>query len=177
MTGLSVVSTLSSDTATVRADWHVLLTKSRQEKALAEDLASLKIEHYLPLIQVVRYHRNRKVNVEIPMFTGYLFLHGTIEDAYRADRTNRVARIIEVFDQTRLGYELHGIRLATQKKAQLEVYAYLRKGMTVQVQSGPFKGLRGIVEDRKANRLFLQVEMLGVAVGMEIDGSLLEPIE
>src|SRR5438046_249331 len=93
--------------------WHVLLTKSRQEKALAEDLAGLRIRHYLPLIQAVRYHGNRKAKVEVPMFTGYLFLRGTVDDTYLADRTNRVARIIRVVDQEKLDGELSNIRLAS----------------------------------------------------------------
>src|SRR4051812_28467565 len=101
--------------------WHVLLTKSRQEKALAEDLENLKIDCYLPLIKAVRYHRNRKVTVDIPMFTGYVFLRGSVDDAYRADRTNRVARIIRVVNQEQLDAELTGIRTVTEKNARLEV--------------------------------------------------------
>ena len=157
--------------------WHVLLTKSRQEKALAEDLLRMGIDHYLPLIQAVRYHGNRKANVDIPMFTGYLFLRGSVEDTYRADRTNRVARIIRVVDQEKLDGELLNIRMASEKKVKLEAFNYLRKGTKVEVRSGPMKGLRGVVENREANKLFLQVELLNVSVGLEIDGSLLDVIE
>src|SRR5437870_3353380 len=103
--------------------WHVLLTKSRQEKALAEDLASMKIDYYLPLLQAVRYHGNRKAKVEIPMFTGYLFLRGSVDDTYLADRTNHVARIIRVVDQEKLDAELSNIRLAGEKKARLETFS------------------------------------------------------
>ena len=177
MVGFETFGTAFADTEGAVREWHVLLTRSRQEKALAEDLAGLGIGCYLPLMKAIRYYRNRKFAVDIPMFTGYLFLRGSIEDAYRADRTNRVARIIPVCDQARLDGELQSLHIASAKNAKLEVYSYLRKGMRVEVIAGPFKGLQGVVEDRKANRLFLQVELLGMAVAMEIDGSLLEPIE
>ena len=157
-------------------EWHVLHTKSRQEKALAAELAGMGIEHYLPLLKSVRYHGGRKAVVETPMFSSYVFLHGTLEDAYRADRTRHVAQIIHVVDQDKLDAELHNIQLALSHETPLQVYAYLKKGVRVEVTSGPFRGLKGVIEDRKANRLFLQVEMLNAAVSLEIDGSLLEPI-
>jgi len=162
---------------TVTEEWHVLHTKSRQEKVLAKELTSMGIENYLPLLKSVRYHGGRKAVVEAPMFSSYVFLHGTLEDAYRADRTRFVAQIIKVVDQEKLEAELHNIQLALAQDAPMEVYSYLKKGMRVEVRSGPFRGLKGVIEDRKANRLFLQVEMLNAAVSLEIDGSLLDPIE
>ena len=162
---------------TVTEEWHVLHTKSRQEKVLAKELTSMGIDHYLPILKSVRYHGGRKAVVEAPMFSSYVFLHGTLEDAYRADRTRFVAQIIKVVDQEKLEAELQNIQLALNQDAPMEVYAYLKTGMKVEVRSGPFRGLKGVIEDRKANRLFLQVEMLNAAVSLEIDGSLLDPIE
>jgi len=162
---------------TVTEEWHVLHTKSRQEKVLAKELTSMGIEHYLPILKSVRYHGGRKAVVEAPMFSSYVFLHGTLEDAYRADRTRFVAQIIKVVDQEKLEAELHNIQLALAQDAPMEVYSYLKTGMRVEVRSGPFQGLKGVIEDRKANRLFLQVEMLNAAVSLEIDGSLLDPLE
>src|ERR1051325_3389414 len=92
--------------------WHVLHTLARQEKALAKDLTARGIEHYLPLQNSVRYYGKRKLASELPVFPGYLFLRGTLEEAYIADRTKRVARIIEVSDQERLDMELAQIRRA-----------------------------------------------------------------
>jgi transcription antitermination factor NusG len=162
---------------TITAQWHVLLTKSRQEKVLAQELDAMGIDYYLPLLASVRYQNGRKRRVDVPMFTSYLFLRGSVDDTYRADRTNRVARVIPVVDQVRLSEELTSIKLAMAQESKLEVYSYLRKGIRVEVRSGPLKGVRGVVEDRKANRLFLQVNILNAAAGLEIDGSLLEVIE
>jgi transcription antitermination factor NusG len=45
-----------------------------------------------------------------------------------------------------------------------------------EVMSGPLRGLQGWVEgrDRKGNRLILKVDLLGQAVAVEVDGSLLQ---
>ena len=155
--------------------WFVLHTKSRQEKLLADTLSTMGIAAYLPLVRQPRYYGRHKLSVELPLFAGYLFLRGSIDDAYSADRTNRVAKIIPVADQQRLDTELQNIQLALERGAELDLCQALTKGTPVEVRSGPFRGLQGVVEDRvKPNRLLLQVEMLGRAVSLEVDGALLE---
>ena len=160
--------------------WHVLQTKSRQEKALSETLASLKIKHFLPIVQVQRMHGGRKAKVELPLFPGYLFLHGSLDDAYTADRTKRVAKVIPVFDQIRLGEELRSLELAinaSQETSRFDPFPYLKSGIRVEVVSGPLRGVRGVIEDRrKRDRLILQVDVLGQATSVEVDSALLVPI-
>ena len=75
--------------------------------------------------------------VDEPMFPGYVFLKGTLDDAYEADRTRRVARIIPVVDQTQLATELKSLWLALEDQAILDPFPYLRCGMRVEVRSGP----------------------------------------
>lgn len=158
-------------------DWHVLLTKSHQEKVLARELRAYGIGCYLPLLRTVRLHAGRKVVVDRPVFSSYVFARGSQEDMYRADRTKRVARILRVTDPTKLERELSNIEFALSHSARMEVYSYLKRGTQVIIRSGPLKGLEGVVEDQCLNRLILQVEMLSVAVSLEIDGTLLEPLE
>ena len=154
--------------------WYVLHVKSRQEKALASDMERSSVFHYLPLIDKVSYYGNRRFRVQMPLFPGYVFLRGTQEEVFRADRTRRVVRIISVPDQEELESEITNIRQAITQGAELAPHRVLQKGWRVEVQSGPFQGLQGIVEDRiRANRLVLQVELLGQAVSMEVDGDLL----
>jgi transcription antitermination factor NusG len=158
--------------------WHVLHVRSRQEKALSDDLAAMRIAHYLPLVSRMKHHGSRRVTVEMPLFPGYLFLRGTLEEAYGADRTKRVAHILYVSDQKQMEWELRNLRLALSKEAALDPYPYFKKGVRVEVRSGPFRGLQGVIEDRlKTDRLVLCVEMLGRAASLEIDGALLEPLE
>lgn len=158
--------------------WQVLHTRSRQEKVVAADLAAMDIAHYLPLVRQVRMHGGRRVAVEVPLFAGYVFLRGSREQAYQIDRTHRIARILPVADQQRLDWELRNLHLALTKDAPLEPYPHLRQGTRVEVKTGPFRGLQGIVSGRiGGQRLVLQVDMLGQAVSLEIDGWVLEPLE
>jgi transcription antitermination factor NusG len=157
--------------------WHVLQTLARQEKALALDLAAMRIEHYLPLQPFVRYYGKRKATIELPVFPGYLFLHGTLDQAYRADRTQRVARIIPVADQERLGSELEQIQRALASGATLSPYPKFVKGTRVVIRCGPLQGIVGEVEDRvRPDRLILRIRTLGQAVSLDVESALLEPL-
>lgn len=158
--------------------WWVLHTRPRQEKAVARDLGALKIPHFLPLTDEVRYYGRRKQRVLLPLFPGYVFLHGSPEQAWTLDRAGRLAQIIEVFDQGRLDRELSAIRRVLESGHELVSHPYLHEGMRVEVKSGPLKGVQGVIERRRGRRrLVLQIEVLGVGSSLEIDGSLLRPVD
>jgi transcription antitermination factor NusG len=157
--------------------WQVLHVRSRQEKVLAEDLAAMGIAHYLPLSRQVRCYGRRRAKVEVPLFPGYIFLRGELDDVYRADRTGRVVSVIRVSDQRQIDWELRNVALALSRGAAMEPYPYLVCGRRVEVRSGPFRGLQGTIEERlSAGRLILGVAMLGAATSLEIDGALVEPL-
>ena len=151
---------------------------SRQEKSLSRDLQAVNVAHYLPLVRQVRYYGKRKAVVEEPLFPGYVFLLGSLDDAYVADRTKRVANIIRVNDQERIDWELRNLQLALGRSATLNPFPHLRKGLRVHIRSGPFEGIEGLIEDRSRNdRVLLQVDVLGRAVCLEVDGALLDVME
>lgn len=158
--------------------WHVLQTKTRQEKALAATLDAAGVSHFLPLTPRVRYHGGRRRIVQAPLFSSYLFVWGPNEAAYFAMRTKRVARFVDVPDQGRLDEELQHLRAALERGGQLDPYPFLTRGRRVRVRAGPFQGVEGLVEERTdADRLVLQIQTLGQATSLEIDADLLEPIE
>src|SRR5436853_7924145 len=86
--------------------WHVIHTRSRQEKAVAEILSATGGTPYLPLHRRVMYYGHRKRVVEAPLFSCYLFLWGLPDHAYAAISSKRVAQIIAVPDQEALTDEL-----------------------------------------------------------------------
>jgi transcription antitermination factor NusG len=164
--------------AAMAGDWHLLHTRSRQEKVLAETLTAKGIGVFLPLLEVTRSYGGRKAAVELPLFPGYLFLKGPVDDAFEADRTKRVAGIIAVSDQSKLTWELRNLALALKRQVALDPYPYLKKGVRVEVRSGPLVGIQGVVESRtRRDRLILQIDVLGQATSLEIDGALLDVME
>ena len=179
-TGFPEGDNRAGSTATLDVRWHVLQTKSRQEKALAESMTARGVHCFLPLVEVKRLYNGRRATVELPLFPGYLFLRGTLEEVYSADRTKRVAQVIEVYDQKKLGEELRNVELALRgagSDAPFDPFPFLKRGIRVEVISGPLRGVRGVIEDRlKRDRLILQVDVLGRATSLEVDSAALAPL-
>ena len=160
-----------------RKPWMVLHTKARQEKAVGRCLLALRLPHYLPVIDRVTIIRGRRVVSHVPLFPGYVFLSGDLEDGYAAVSTRRVCRIIQVEDQEGFVNELEQIHGALVRGAELFRCAFAVVGVRCRVIKGPFEGIEGIVSRRLGNnRLALQIQMLGRGTLLEIDADLLEPV-
>ena len=61
--------------------WKVVYVASRQEKKVSDYLKKQCIEHYLPLYRSLRFWKDRKKWVEMPLFNGYIFVKPTDLDA------------------------------------------------------------------------------------------------
>jgi transcription antitermination factor NusG len=158
--------------------WWVAHTKSRNEKALAHDLAAKGVSYFLPMIWKVRRIRGRTIRSLLPLFGGYLFFCGEELQRIEALRTNRVANLIEVRDQHRLVEELSQIEQAFVAGADLSPHDYIKVGQRARVIGGALAGLMGIVaKTRNSARLVLQIDMLGQAASVEIDVDMIEVID
>ena len=155
--------------------WWVAHTKSRNEKALAQDLIRKDISYFLPMSWKVRRRRHRTIRSFLPLFSGYLFFCGNENQRIELLRTNRVANIIEVNDQQRLLEELLQIEQALRTGVPLVPHSYIKAGQHCRVIAGPLADLQGIViRTKTAARLVLQIDMLGQAASVEIDTDMIE---
>lgn len=161
-----------------QGQWWVAHTKARNEKAAAWDLLNKRIGYFLPLVEQVRMSGGRKRHVLTPLFPSYLFFCGTEKDRYHALTTNRFTGLLPVADQDGLRDELEVIEKALHGEAGLDPYPFAAKGRRCRISSGPFRGLEGVVvERRQIARLVLQVGILGQGAAMEIDAGLLESVD
>jgi len=158
--------------------WFVVHTKSRNEKALAKDLARAEINYFLPMCWKTSHTKGRKFKSLLPLFTGYMFFNGNDDQRVEVLRTHRVANIIEVRDQQQLVKELSEIEQAIKAGADLKPDRYIEAGQLYQVTAGPLKGLKGIAQETTSEmRLMLNIDMLGQAASVEIDADIIELVE
>ncbi|HEX6963815.1 MAG TPA: transcription termination/antitermination NusG family protein [Lacipirellula sp.] len=159
--------------------WRVVYTKSRQEKALAADLAAKRISHYLPIIPRETFSRGRRLLSFVPAFPGYLFLLSDLEQRLVALETNRVVRTLEVADacQAQLFDDLKQLSRLIADGAPMTVEERILAGQRVRVKRGSLAGCEGIVTSRRGGtRLIVVVNCLQQGVSVEIDDFMLEPI-
>ncbi|MBP7828504.1 MAG: hypothetical protein KA248_01160 [Kiritimatiellae bacterium] len=156
--------------------WVVLHTRPRREKKLEEFCRRNGMPVYLPLRRKVHRYGGRERTFWSPLFPGYLFCVTTAPGRSTLRQNQHVANLLEVLDQVRLIDQLRQIRQALSVNDVIEVMPYLAAGHRVQVTSGPFKGLEGVVQRVKGRaKVVLNVDMIQQAVCIEVENTWLAP--
>jgi len=127
--------------------WYAVWTRSRQEKVAAATFAVLGIQHYLPLKSEYRQWSDRKQKVEVPLFTGYLFVY---IDPFK-DSGLRVLQTpgVVAFCGNQTGpvpipeKQIEDIRAVLNSRAIYSVQALLQVGDRVRVARGTLAGIEG----------------------------------
>lgn len=148
--------------------WRVAHVRSRQEKALARHLLQNGIAFYLPQIVKSKTRLGRGLVSYVPLFPGYLFFRGGAAERLTALRSNVIANIIEVENQTLLTDELQQIRRLQLAGASLIPVQEYVAGDAVRIKEGAFAGYEGVVvRTAKRDRLLVSISLLRKAVAVE----------
>ncbi len=160
------------------ATWRVAHTKSRREKKLAQFLVAHNIAYYLPLLKKRQPGQRRARFSYVPAFGNYVFVKVTDQERHFALRSNLIARMIEVQDQSRLVRELINLQTALVMEEKVYPYDYVSQGQWVRVIQGPMQGLVGVVERKKSGfRLVVNVTGIFQAVAVDLEADMVEPID
>src|SRR5271167_2502692 len=60
--------------------WYALYTRSRHEKQVAECIGRRRISYFLPLYRSVRRWKDRRKELELALFPGYVFVRISLRD-------------------------------------------------------------------------------------------------
>ena len=161
--------------------WYALYTRSRFEKKLLCELASRQVEVFLPMREILSLWKDRKKKIWVPLFPGYIFVNhaDTPENRYRILNIPGAVRFVSVCGRSYPVPEeqIMAIRRFLETSMSFDPYPYVKTGTTVEVISGPLKGIRGIlVEKRDKFRFILQVDLIRQAISVEIDALDIRPI-
>ncbi len=154
------------------ARWYAIRTRSRHEKLVRDRLAAESIEHLLPTVMRLSQWKDRKKEIEAPLFPGYCFARFAWPDRLAVQTVSGVVGIVggghrpePVPDR-----EIDDLRTLMSSTLKYDAHPYLREGMAVEVIRGPLKGVRGILLRKdKRHRLVLSVHLIQQAAAVEID--------
>jgi len=157
--------------------WWVLRTRPRAEKALARQMLARDVAFFLPLHHRQWRSRGRLFSSFLPLFPGYLFLHGTPDAPQAALKTNQVAQIIAVPDQGQLLVDLRRVHQMIRTGVPLTPEERLEPGTLVEIVSGPFAGMAGTLLRRGTQLRFLvEVKFLQTGVSVEMEVGMFRPV-
>jgi len=150
--------------------WYVVQTKSRQEKAIARHLRESSISYYLPQHEREIKRARRTFRSYLPLFPGYVFLHGTPADRLFALRTDCALRILLVADQIGLHRELEAIQRLLASGRPIVSHPFVSIGDSVRIVDGPFREVEGIlIREKGAFHLIISVSFISASVAVEVN--------
>jgi transcription termination/antitermination protein NusG len=157
--------------------WWALFTRPRMEKALARKLLDRDVGFFLPLYKRRWAHGTRWLTSHVPLFPGYLFLHGGPEARLAALQTNLVSRVLPVADQGRLAADLGRVHRLMTSGEPLTPEDRLQPGTRVAITRGTFAGLEGTLLRRDGQwRFAVEVQLLHRGVSLVIDAGMFRPV-
>ena len=154
--------------------WYAIWTRSRHEQVVREQLDRKGVEAFLPTI--IRWSRwkDRKKQIEWPLFPGYCFARFDAHDRLPVLKCSGVVNIVS-FDGEIVAipeHEIASIRTLVASELQFDPCPLIREGMMVEVTHGPLKGVVGRLVRKGAHaRLVLSVDLIEQAVSVEVDAA------
>jgi transcription antitermination factor NusG len=154
--------------------WYAVWTRSRHEQIVREQLERKGLEAFLPTITRWSRWKDRKKQVEWPLFPGYCFVRFNGQERLAVLKCTGVVNIVG-FDGDIVPIpepEIDSIRRLLQSDLQFDPCPLIREGTMVEVTHGPLKGVVGRLIRKGAHaRLILSVNLIGQAVSVEVDAS------
>jgi transcription antitermination factor NusG len=154
--------------------WFAAYTCARHEKSVVQHFEARAVEHFLPLYTSLRRWQNRKVQLELPLFPGYVFVRIALGVKLRVLEVPGVVRLVGFNGQP---YpleerEIESLRKGVMSASRIEPYPYLNLsvGSRVRIKSGPLAGVQGkLVRRKNSYRVVLSLDLIARAASVEVD--------
>ena len=154
------------------AQWYALRTKSRHEKLVRDQLDKQGIEPLLPTVKRLSQWKDRKKEVEVPLFSGYCFVRFSPETRLPVQKVSGVVEIVGSGNRPEpiADAEIEALKTLMTSVLPYDPHPYLHEGMQVEVVRGPLQGVQGILlRKEKRHRLVIGVRLIQQAAAVEID--------
>lgn len=167
------------DPAGLTDPWFVIWAESRAEKKVAQRIAAMGLEPWLPIVKEHHRWSDRWREVECPLFPGYLFAKATNADWPKILRTPGVLTVVKESGKPALLADsfVTSLRDAIGREGAVPEPVTERieyaAGDEVIVQEGVLSGVRGVVRERRNGRqLVIWVAEIGRGVAFTIGAAM-----
>ena len=154
-------------------NWFVVYTRSRAEKKVCNELIKKNIECFLPLQKQLRQWKDRKKWVEVPLISGYCFVHILPKEYDEVLKTDNVVCYV-TFEGKACKVQEKQIDYLKRMLNQLDFEVSVstenfETGKKVEIIAGPLIGLQGeLVENRGNNKFILRFDQINSTFTVEV---------
>jgi transcription antitermination factor NusG len=162
------------DTRNQQWPWFAIMARTGREKSTTMLLENAGYECFLPVSKYTRRWSDRMKQIEVPLFSGYLFCRMNPHNRLPVLMTPGVIQIVGA-GKTLIPVqedEISAIQRAVKNGLATMPWPYLQVGHVARIEEGPLRGLTGIIVKIKSGmKLVLSVTLLQRSVAVEVDRS------
>jgi transcription termination/antitermination protein NusG len=158
--------------------WYVLFVRSNQEKRVALSLNERGIELFLPCYPSVRQWKDRRVNLERPLFPGYVFVRLPFLERMKVIMVPNVVALVGTRNSPSVISE-HEIAWIKQglEHGKATPHEYLEVGERVEITDGAMAGTKGILLRRhNGTRVVISLDSIARAFVVVVDAASVRPV-
>lgn len=162
--------------------WYALWTRSRQEKTVASTLSTLGVRHYLPLKPELHVWSDRKQKVEVPLFSGYVFVFMDLFGDSRL-RVLKVPAVVSLVG-SKAGplpiplQQIEDIRTVLASGFKVSAQPCPEVGERVRVVRGALAGVEGtMVRTDSGSRLLISIDMVRQSLAVSVSAEDVERVD
>lgn len=159
--------------------WFAAYVTARHEKQVATQLKNRGIQHFLPVYRSIRRWKDRRKELELPLFPSYVFVNIAMKDRLQVQCVPSVVQFVSFHGMPAEipGQEIEMLQNGLSRTGCAEPHPFLKIGRRVRVLSGGMKGIEGILVRMKDKcRVVITIELIQRSVAMEVDEGDIEPI-
>lgn len=159
--------------------WYAAYVCSRHEKHVARQLQERRLECFVPLYKSVRRWKDRRKEVDLVLFPGYVFVHADPSSRVQVLQVPGVVRFVSFNGRpTPLpNEEIESLSRGLVSGMVVRPHPYLRVGRRVRICYGPLAGTEGILLRRKDRvRVVISIELIQRSVAVELDEADVRPL-
>lgn len=147
--------------------WFALYVKPKHEFKIREKFDQIGIHNYLPVVTITKQWHDRKKKITEPLIKGYIFIYADEKERLLSLESSSVIKCL--FDQGRPAripaWQIISLQNMLSQEGDFRVLDGLVNGAMVEIVEGPFKGVKGSLENiETGNRIAVSIELLNRSV-------------
>ncbi len=161
--------------------WYAVQTRARHERVVMQRFQDKGLTAFLPVVTEKRRWSDRWKEVELPLFSCYVFVKimATNEDRLRVLCTDSVFDFVGATRQgTPIpGEQIEAVQTIVNERMNWETFPFLKIGQRVRIRSGSLTGVEGILVARNGKRsVVVSVDAIQRSLAVRVEGYEIEAV-
>jgi transcription antitermination factor NusG len=160
--------------------WFALRVRSNYENVAAMHLRDRGFDEFSPMYRTERQWSDRKKQIDLPLFPGYVFCRLNPEDRLPVLTVPGTVGLVGFGKGPSAipDHEIESVRKMIGSGLLVAPWPFLEVGQTVLIERGPLTGVEGILQEikKKTFRLVVSIQLLQRSVSAEVDRTWIRPV-